>query len=294
MDSFLAFFTEPFAFAFMQRALVMSILIAVVCAIFSCFLVLKGWSLIGDAVAHAILPGLGGAFILGIPLAVGAFVSGFFCALTTGFIQENSRIKHDTVIGIVFSGMFAIGLVMVTKLETDIHLMHILTGNILGITTPDLLEAGIIAVVCSLVMLIKRKDYMLYCFDESHTTSIGLPVRVLRFSLLILLTLTIVSAIKAAGIILVVAMLIAPGAIGFLLCRSFDRMLIAAIIVSVIACCAGTLLSFHWDVATAPLIVVIQAVFFLLALGRKTLSEIWQTATNVQPELNPVPPAKAH
>ncbi len=265
MDSILHFITEPLAHEFMQRALIMSVMIATVCSIFSCFLVLKGWSLMGDAVSHAILPGLAIAFILGIPLAIGAFCAGLLCALTTGYLKENSRVKEDAVMGIVFSGMFALGLVLLTKIETDVHLLHVLFGNVLGISKSDLIEAGSIAAICSVIMIIKRKDLMLFCFDPAHASVIGLPVKILHFGLLTLLSLTIVASLKAAGIILVIAMLIAPGAIGFLLTRSFDKMLIIALTASIFSCVAGTIISFHIDAATAPLIVVIQAGLFILA-----------------------------
>jgi manganese/iron transport system permease protein len=266
MDSLLSFVAEPLAYGFMQRALLMSVLIAVVCSIFSCFLILKGWSLMGDAVSHAVLPGLAVAVVIGIPLAIGALIAGLFCAVATGYIKENSRVKEDAVMGIMFSGMFALGLVLLTKIETDIHLLHVLFGSVLGITNADLIEAGSIAILCSAIMLIKRKDLMLYCFDPAHASVIGLPVRLLHFGLLILLALTIVSSLKAAGIVLVIAMLIAPGAIGFILVRSFDRMLMIALSVSVFSCIVGTIVSFHLDAATAPLIVVIQACFFVLAM----------------------------
>ncbi len=266
MFDIFTFISEPLSHEFMQRALLMSLLIGGVCSIFSCFLILKGWSLMGDAVSHAILPGLALAYIAGIPLAIGAFTAGIFCALSTGFLKNNSRIKEDAAMGIVFSGMFALGLVMLTKIKTDIHLLHILFGNVLGITQNDLIQAGSIAGVCMITMLLKRKDFMLYCFDPIHAAVIGLPVKILRFSLLVLLALTIISALKAAGIILVIAMLIAPGAIGFLLSRTFNHMLILALCASIISCISGTILSFHLDVATAPLIVVIQASLFLCAL----------------------------
>ncbi len=272
IDTLLALITEPLAHEFMQRALLVSILIGTVCSIFSCFLVLKGWSLMGDAVSHAVLPGLALAFVIGIPLSIGAFIAGLFCALATGYIKDNSRVKEDAVMGIVFSGLFALGLVMLTKIETDVHLLHVLFGNILGISSQDVIEAGTIAILCSLIMLIKRRDFMLYCFDPAHASVIGLRVRFLHFGLLILLALTIVSSLKAAGIILVISMLIAPGATGFMLTKSFDRMLIIAMSVSIFSCITGTLMSFHLDVATAPLIVVIQAALFIMAVfvGRQT------------------------
>ncbi|PID42600.1 MAG: iron ABC transporter permease [Proteobacteria bacterium] len=273
MDNLQTLIFEPMTHGFMQRALLMSLIIAIVCSVFSCFLVLKGWSLMGDAISHAVLPGLAIAYVLGIPLMIGAFVGGLTCAIATGSIKNNCRVKEDAVMGIVFSGMFAIGLVMLTKIETDVHLLHVLFGNVLGISRSDLIEAGSVAVLCSVVMLVKRRDLMLYCFDPSHASVIGLPIRVLHFGLLTLLALTIVSSLKAAGIILVIAMLIAPGATGFLLARSFDRMLLIALGVSIFSCITGTIMSFHLDAATAPLIVVIQAVLFLIALVSSRLPD---------------------
>lgn len=264
MDTLIAFIAEPLAHEFMQRALLVSILIGMVCSIFSCFLVLKGWSLMGDAVSHAVLPGIAIAFVAGIPLSIGAFIAGLFCAVTTGYLKDNSRVKEDAVMGIVFSGMFALGLVLLTKIETDIHLLHVLFGNILGITSTDIKETAFIAIICSLIMLVKRRDLMLYCFDPAHAKVLGLPTKLIHFGLLVLLSLTIVSSLKAAGIILVIAMLIAPGAIGFLLTKTFDKMLMVAMSVSIVSCTAGTILSFHLDAATAPLIVVIQSTIFVI------------------------------
>ena len=285
MDSLVNALIEPLTHEFMLRALMMAVLIAIVCSIFSCFLILKGWSLMGDAVSHAVLPGLAFAYMLGLHAATGAFIAGLLCALATGFLKENSRIKEDAVMGIVFSGMFALGLVMLSKIETDVHLLHVLFGNVLGIQYGDLLEAGSIAVLCSIIMLAKRKDFMLLCFDPAHASVLGLPVKWLHFGLLIMLSLTIVSSLKAAGIILVIAMLIAPGAIGFLLSRSFDKMLIVAVSASVFSAVAGTLLSFHLDAATAPLIVVIQAILFVIALllGKaRSTQVVFEHGTQIQ------------
>jgi manganese/iron transport system permease protein len=280
MDMFHALLIEPLSFEFMQRALLVSVLIGIVCAIFSCFMVLKGWALMGDAVSHAVLPGLALAYVAGIPLMFGAFGAGLLCAVATGYIKNNSRIKEDAVMGIVFSGMFALGLVLLTRIETDIHLLHILFGNVLGITTADMIEAGFIAICVSVIMLLKRRDILLYCFDPTYAKAIGLPVKFLHFGLLILLALTIVAALKAAGVILVIAMLIAPGATGFLLARSFDRMLMIAVSVSVFSCVTGTIASYHIDVATAPLIVLIQAGLFIFALlaGKPVVSPPHETA----------------
>ena len=266
IDLLYTYLVEPFTFEFMRRAVLMSVIIGIVCSLFSCFLILKGWSLMGDAVSHAILPGLALAYVAGIPIVIGAFLSGLICSISIGYIKEHSRIKEDTVMGIIFSGMFAFGLVLITRIESDVHLMHVLFGNVLGIRNYDLIEAGIIAVAASIIMVVKRRDLMLYCFDPVQAGVQGLPVKMLHFGLLILLSLTIVSALKAAGIILVIAMLIAPGAIGFLLSKRFDMMMGIAVFVSVFSCILGTLLSFHLDAATAPLIVVIQAGFFVVAI----------------------------
>ncbi len=265
MSAIIGFFTTPLSYGFMQRALVVAILVGAVCAVLSCYLVLKGWSLMGDAVSHAVLPGIVIAYMLGLPLAVGAFAGGLFCALATGYLKENSRVKEDTVMGIVFSGMFGFGLVLFTKVETDQHLNHILFGNMLGVTAGDLIEAGIVAGSVLLAVIVKRRDLLLYCFDPQHARAIGLPVRLLHYGLLVLLSLTIVASLKAVGIILVVAMLVAPGAIAYLLTNRFERMLVVAVAVAVGSSVVGTLVSFHIDGATGPCIVLIQMAVFLAA-----------------------------
>lgn len=257
----------PLSHEFMQRGLLVAVIVGVVCAVLSCFLILKGWSLMGDAVSHAVLPGIVLAQILGLPLAAGALVAGLSCSLAIGYLKENSRVKEDTVMGIVFSGMFALGLVMFVKVESDQHLLHILFGNMLGVRWTDIAETAAIALPTVAIMLAKRKDFLLVAFDAAHARAIGLPVRWLNFGLLMLLSLTIVAALKAVGIILVVAMLIAPGAIGFLTTRRFDAMLAVAVAVATVSSVIGTILSYHLDGSTGPCIVVVQAVFFLLALG---------------------------
>jgi manganese/iron transport system permease protein len=255
----------PMSYPFMQRALVVSVIVAAVCAVLSCYLVLKGWSLMGDAISHAVLPGIVIAYVLNLPLALGAFAAGLSCALFTGYLKENSRIKEDTVMGIVFSGMFGFGLVIFTKVETDQHLNHILFGNVLGVTLRDVVETAIVAGGTMLVVLLKRRDLLLYCFDPNHARSIGLPVRALHYGLLILLSLTIVASLKAVGIILVIAMLIAPGATAYLLTDSFERMLVIAAAVATVSAALGTIVSFHIDGATGACIVLIQAAIFVLA-----------------------------
>jgi manganese/iron transport system permease protein len=265
MTSLLDFVTVPLSYGFMQRALVVAVLVGSVCAVLSCYLVLKGWSLMGDAVSHAVLPGIVIAFVLGLPLAIGAFAAGLVCAIGTGYLKENSRVKEDTVMGIVFSGMFGFGLVLFTKVETDQHLNHILFGNILGVTPRDLAETATVALVVLGVVIVKWRDLLLYCFDPLYAQAIGLPVRILHYGLLVLLSLTIVASLKAVGIILVVAMLIAPGATAYLLTRRFEQMLIIAVAVAVGSSAVGTIVSFHIDGATGPCIVLVQMAIFMLA-----------------------------
>jgi manganese/iron transport system permease protein len=259
------FFVVPLSYGFMQRALAASILIGAVCSVLSCYLVLRGWSLMGDAISHAVLPGIVLAFVLGLPLVVGAFAAGLACALLIGYLKENSRVKEDTVMGIVFSGMFGLGLVLFTKVETDQHLLQVLFGDMLGITPRDLIEVAIIAGGTLLVVLAKRRDLLLYCFDPQHARAIGLPLGVIHYGLLVLLALTIIASLKAVGIILVVAMLVAPGAIAYLLTDRFERMLVIAACVAIGASFFGTLISFHIDGATGPCIVLLQAFVFVLA-----------------------------
>ncbi|MDE9455499.1 metal ABC transporter permease [Xenorhabdus bovienii] len=266
MSTLIEFITEPFMHDFMQRAIFASVMVGAVCAVLSCYLVLKGWSLMGDAISHAVLPGIVLAFVAGIPLAIGAFLSGIFCAFATGYLKEHSRVKEDTVMGIVFSGMFALGLVLFTRIDTDQHLTHILFGSILGITQHELIQTLCIASVTLTIVLLKRKDFMLYCFDPNQARVVGLPVKLIHYGLLSLLALTIVASLQAVGIILVIAMLISPGIIAFMLCRSFDCMLIVAMIASVSSSVLGTIISFHIDGETGPCIVIIQAIFFITAL----------------------------
>jgi manganese/iron transport system permease protein len=266
MSMVLSWITTPLAYDFMQRGLVVAVLVGSICALLSCFLILKGWSLMGDAVSHAVLPGIIVAHVLAIPMVIGAFVAGLGCALATGYLRDNSRVKEDAVMAIVFSGMFALGLVMFVKIDTDQHLNHILFGNMLGVTWRDVVETAAISVPAVIIILAKRRDLMLFCFDPAHARAIGLPVTLLHYGLLTLLALTIVASMKAVGIILVIAMLIAPGAIGYLLTRRFEWMMVIAAVSAVGSCLVGTVASFHLDAATGPTIVLVQSFVFCFAL----------------------------
>ncbi|KGQ70757.1 iron ABC transporter permease [Chelonobacter oris] len=266
LSTLVNWFYEPFSFPFMQQALYTALLVAVVCALLSCYLVLKGWSLMGDAISHAVLPGVVLAFLLGLPLTVGAFFSGICCALATGYLKENSRLKEDTVMGIVFSGMFALGLILFVKVETDQHLSHILFGNLLGVTNDEFRLTFWISLLTFGVVFLKRKDFLLYCFDPIQASVAGLSVRTLHYLLLVLLALTIISAMQVVGVILVVALLISPGITAFCLSKSFNKMLMIAIGVSIFSTLMGTVFSYHLDSATGPTIVLMQSVCFIFAL----------------------------
>jgi manganese/iron transport system permease protein len=262
---------QPFEFVFMREAFLVAIMVAIPAGLLSCFLVLKGWALMGDAISHAVLPGIVLAYIIGIPLAIGAFCAGLFCASATGYLTENSRVKEDTVMGIVFSGMFALGLVMYTSIQSDIHLDHILFGDLLGVSTADLIQTAVISLVVTLTVIIKRNDMLLHAFDEQQAQAIGLPVRLLYYGLLTMLSLTIVAALKAVGIILAIAVLIAPGAIAFLVTKSFPTMLMAAAAIAAAASLIGVYASFFIDSAPAPTIVLVLA----LGFGLVFLKQSW-------------------
>ncbi len=260
---------QPFQFPFMQAAFAVAALIAVPTALLSCFLVLKGWSLMGDAVSHAVLPGIVIAYVLGLPLILGAFAAGMVCSVLTGYLQANSRVKQDTVMGVVFSGMFGLGILLFTAVSSDQHLDHVLFGDMLGIGADDLWTAGLIGGAVSLVLVLKWPDFLLHAFDPAQARASGLPVGLLHYGLLSILSLTIVATLSAVGIILAVALLISPGAIAFLLVRRFDRMLVVAVLVTLAACLGGVYASFFLDSAPAPTIVLLLTALFLVAFVRR-------------------------
>jgi len=258
----------PFQFAFMTKAFFMMAILSVPTSLLSCYLVLKGWSLMGDAISHAVLPGVVVAYILGIPLLIGAFVAGMVCALATGFLSDNSRIKQDTVMGIVFSGMFGFGIVLYTKISTDVHLDHILFGNMLGVGLSDLLTSGLIAAFVGLVLIAKRQDFLLHAFDPIQAQAVGLRVNLLHYGLLTLISMTIVATLSSVGIILSIGLLIAPGAIAFLLTKRFSMMLPIAFGVTLLAGFLGLYVSFFIDSAPAPTIILILTLIFFVAFAR--------------------------
>ena len=261
--------TLPFRFGFMQNAFLISIIVSVPTALLSCFLVLKGWALMGDAVSHAVLPGIVLAYIFGLPLIVGAFAAGMTCAVATGYLANNSRVKQDTVMGVVFSGMFGLGIVLYVSVETNAHLDHILFGNMLGVDATELWTAGIIALLVGGALALKWRDWLLHSFDPAQAKASGLHVGWLHYGMLAALSLTIVATLSAAGLILAIGLLIAPGAIAFLLVREFRSMLWVSVLVCMVSMLAGTYASFFLDSAPAPTIVLILTAVFVVAFVRR-------------------------
>jgi manganese transport system permease protein len=266
MSNLFEWFIAPLQSEFMVKAILVSALVGLVCSALSCYMTLKGWALMGDAVSHAVMPGVVIAYILNIPFAVGAFVFGVGSVIAIGFIESKTRIKEDTVIGLVFTGFFALGLVLVSKVKSSIDLTHILFGNVLGISDADIVQTVIISVVTLGVLAVLRKDLLLFCFDATHARSIGLNITFLYYLLLSLLSLTAVAGLQTVGIILVVAMLVTPGATAYLLSDRFDHMMAIAMASGVFSSVMGTYVSYHIDGSTGGCIVVLQTLLFVAAM----------------------------
>ena len=256
------FLLEPLQYDFMVRALVTTVIAAIVCALLSCWLVLVGWSLMGDAVSHAVLPGVVIAYVLGAPFALGALVFGLLAVALIGAIRDTSRVKEDAAIGIVFTTLFALGLVLISVTPSQTDLNHIVFGNLLGVSDADLVQIGVLAAVALVVLIVKRRDLTLYAFDPTHAHAIGLSPRRLGALLLGLLAVTVVVALQAVGVILVVAMLIIPGATAYLLSDPIDRMLVVAPLVAAVFAVVGFTASYALDASPAGMVVLAQGVVF--------------------------------
>jgi manganese transport system permease protein len=263
--NFIQAFLAPFHYDFMVKAVLVSALVGLVCAVLSCYVTLKGWSLMGDAISHAVVPGVAVSYILGLPYAIGAFIFGFGATVAIGYVKSRTRIKEDAVIGVVFTMFFALGLVIISKTPSTVDITHILFGNVLGMLPSDIIQTVIVVLVTLLGIFLLRKDLLLFCFDPNHARAIGLNTNFLYYALLSLLALTIVASQITVGIILVIAMLITPGSFAYLLTDRFDRMMILAILCGVFSCIAGTYLSYQIDASTGGTIVVTQGIIFLMA-----------------------------
>ncbi|MDC3095664.1 metal ABC transporter permease [Prochlorococcus sp. AH-716-M06] len=262
LDSFI---TDPLTHDFMRKALLMSSLVAAVCGFLSSYLTLKGWALMGDAVSHSVMPGVVVAYALGLPFSLGAFIFGVGSVALIGFIKQKSRVKEDTVIGLVFTGFFALGIVLVSKIKSNIDLHSILFGSPLGISLSDVKQTILISLLVVILLSIFRKDLMLYCFDPRHAKTVGINVLFLHYLLLTCLSLAAVVGLQSVGIILVVAMLITPGATAYLLTDKFDSMTIISVFSAIISSLIGIYVSFWFDLETGGSIVLAQTFIFLFA-----------------------------
>ncbi|HHU6446437.1 TPA: metal ABC transporter permease [Klebsiella pneumoniae] len=271
---------EPFGYYYMLNAMWVSALVGGVCAFLSCYLMLKGWSLIGDALSHSIVPGVAGAYMLGLPFALGAFIAGLLCAVTTGFLDDNSRLKRDTIMGIVFSGMFGAGLVLYVAIQSDVHLDHILFGDMLGISLRDIGQTTAIALVIALIIGFKWRDFLLHAFDPTQAKASGLRGGLLHYGLLCMIALTIVATLQSVGIILSISLLIAPGAIALLLVRRFIHALLLAVAVAIGCSAGGVWLAFYLDSAPAPTIVVLFTALFVVAFVASTIRDSQKQKTS--------------
>ncbi|MFF0815331.1 metal ABC transporter permease [Rhodococcus sp. NPDC003318] len=253
---------DPFAYSFMTRALAATLIASVVCAVLSCWLVLIGWSLMGDAVSHAVLPGVVLAYVVGAPFAIGAVVFGFLAVALIGVVRDTSRVKEDAVIGIVFTTLFALGLVLISVTPSQTDLNHIIFGNLLGVSTSDLIQIAILGAIVLAALVLKRRDFTLYAFDPIHARAIGLNPRVLGAVLLGLLALTCVVALQVVGVVLVVAMLIIPGATAYLLTDRFGRMLLIAPATSAVCGVVGLYVAYYQDTSPGGMVVLAQGILF--------------------------------
>ncbi|MBQ0803818.1 MAG: metal ABC transporter permease [Sulfitobacter sp.] len=256
---------EPFGYGYMFNAMWVSAMVGAVCAFLSCYLMLKGWSLIGDALSHSVVPGVAGAYMLGLPFALGAFLAGGLAAGAMLFLSGRSGLKIDVIIGIIFTSFFGLGLFMVSLSPMSVSIQTIIMGNILAIAPSDIIQLAIIGVVCLTVLLLKWKDLMVTFFDENHARSIGLKPDLLKAIFFMLLSAAVVAAMMTVGAFLVIAMVVTPGATAYLLCDRFPRLIIVSVIIGTLTGFLGAYASYFLDGATGGVIVTLQTTIFLLA-----------------------------
>ncbi|MEE1924715.1 metal ABC transporter permease [Pseudomonas sp. 148P] len=255
---------EPFAYGYMRNAMWVSALVGGVCAFLSCYLMLKGWSLIGDALSHSIVPGVAGAYMLGLPFSLGAFFAGGLASAALLFLQRRTRLKEDVVIGMIFTSFFGLGLFMVSLSPTSVNIQTIVLGNILAITASDTLQLALIGLVTLAVLLAKWRDLMLTFFDENQARAVGIRPERLKLLFFALLSASTVAALQTVGAFLVICMVITPGATAYLLSDRFPRLLVIAVSIGTLTSLAGTYISYYLDGATGGVIVVLQTLIFLL------------------------------
>ena len=256
---------EPFSYGYMVNAMWVSALVGAVCAFLSAYLMLKGWSLIGDALSHAIVPGVAGAYMLGLPFAIGAFFSGGLAAAAMLFLSQQTKLREDTVIGLIFTSFFGLGLFMISLSPVSVNIQTIVLGNILAVTPSDTLQLVIIAGVSLAILIIKWKDLMVVFFDENHARTIGLNPNFLRVLFFTLLSASTVAALQTVGAFLVIALVVTPGATAYLLTDRFPRLIIVSVIIGTVTSFIGAYASYFINGATGGIIVVLQTLIFLAA-----------------------------
>ena len=259
-----ALLLEPFSYGYMTNAMWVSALVGGVCAFLSCFLMLKGWSLIGDALSHSVVPGVAGAYMLGLPFALGAFLSGGLAAAAMLLLTERSGLKPDVIIGLIFTSFFGLGLFMVSVSPVPVDIMTITMGNILAITPEDTLQLALIGFVSLAVLLVIWKDLVVVFFDETHARTVGLHPRLLKGVFFMLLSASIVAAMQTVGAFLVIAMVVTPGATAYLLCDRFERLIVTSVSIGTLTSFVGAYASYFLDGATGGVIVCLQTLIFLI------------------------------
>ncbi|MEQ4617801.1 MAG: metal ABC transporter permease [Corticimicrobacter sp.] len=259
------YLAEPFGYAYMVNAMWSAALIGGVCAFLSCFLMLKGWSLIGDALSHSIVPGVAGAYMLGLPFSAGAFFAGGLAAGAMVFLNQHTRLKEDVIIGLIFTTFFGLGLFMISLSPASINIQTIVLGNILAVTPGDTLQLVLIGGITLLVLLLKWKDFLLVFFDETHARSCGLPVTTLKILFFALLSACAVAAMQTVGAFLVIALIVTPGATAYLLSDRFGRVVALAVAIGSLSSFVGVYASYYIDGATGAIIVLLQTLLFLAA-----------------------------
>ncbi|NJP10679.1 MAG: metal ABC transporter permease [Leptolyngbyaceae cyanobacterium RU_5_1] len=263
----LQFLLEPLQYDFMQRSLIVAVLVGILCAVVGSYLMVQRLALLGDAISHSVMPGLAIAFALGANIFVGAFIAGVLSTLLIALIHTRSPIKEDTAMGIVFSAFFALGITLITTIQKDnkVDLNHFLFGNILGVSWEDVISTIVIAAIVIAVILLLFKELQFYTFDPVGAQAAGLPVNLLNFGLMILIALTIVASLKVVGVILVLALLVTPGATAYLLVKRLHQMMLLGAAISILASISGMYLSYYYNLPSGPAVVLVSAGLFTLA-----------------------------
>ncbi|MBY7649553.1 MAG: hypothetical protein C4617_03500 [Candidatus Liberibacter europaeus] len=265
MNNIIDYAVLPLQFPAIQNSFLIGMIVVIPMAILSCFVILKKQSFVGEAISHSVLPGIVVAHVIGLPLEIGAFIAGMICTLSAGYLKEKSHFQEDILLSLVFSGMFAIGTILMLKVKSSIHFNHILLGDMFGISKSDIIITGIFSLISISFLLLKRNDLLLIIFDPLHARSIQIPVKLLHYIFLVILSLVIVISLKSIGIILPPAVLVLPGATAFLLSKRHTTMILVSVVISVLCTFLGIYISFFINSASAPTIVMLMVICFVFS-----------------------------